>query len=247
VGIPARKLSSPHARPRRASRRLRSTAPIILLAAFTAAFSGIAYELMLASYATFLMGATVFQYSLVVSLMMASMGAGALVTGRLRISLLPALLGVEIALAAIAAVALPVLYAAFASRLPSQPLILLLVVAMGGLIGMEIPLLNRLSTSRDWLPRILFFDYLGGFVGGILFPVVLVPALGLFRVAGLLSLINAGVAVLIVAVFRHRIPRLESWATACALVTVVAIAAFAGAEPLRMWMEGRLFGIRYPP
>ena len=48
------------------------------------AFTCVAYELLLGSYATFLMGASIFQYSLVISLMMLNMGIGAFVTKRLE-------------------------------------------------------------------------------------------------------------------------------------------------------------------
>jgi len=219
-------------------------APWAYSSALIAAFSGVAYELLLANYATYLLGATIFQYSLVISLMMASMGVGALLMHRWRYPGLETFLGVEITLAVLAAVALPILYRVFAAGIDPRAVIGIFVVGMGVCIGMEIPLLNQMNQSKVWLPRILFFDYLGGFLGGVLFPLVLAPNLGLFRVAGLMSVCNSLLAVCVAWRFRGVLKGAHFW-LAGTVLTLIATGAFLWqAETIRTLMELHLFQVR---
>jgi spermidine synthase len=220
----------------------------LYVAAGISAFSGIAYELLLATYATFLMGATIFQYSLVLSLMMASMGLGSLLADRVGSNPLAAFLATEVVISIIAVVALPTLYFAYARGLFPSVLLMLFVVGMGGAIGMEIPLLNRITGSAPGsegkLSHLLFYDYLGGFLGGMVFPLLLIPNLSLFQIAGVLGVINSSVGgVFAVGYRKHLGASAGKW-----IAVAIGLLAFSGAfcfwaEPLRILMEHRLFGI----
>ena len=70
------------------------------------------------------------------------------------------------------------------------------VLVIGVLVGLEIPLLMRILRDRfdfkDVVAHVLTFDYLGALGASLLFPLVLVPHLGLVRSALLFGLINAG-------------------------------------------------------
>ncbi len=221
--------------------RRRAMHILVAFAAGAAAFSSVAYELLLASYATFLLGASVFQYSLVFSLMMASMGLGALVAGRFKDHAVDTLLAIEVGLALCACSAIPVLYTLFAIGGPAQSALLAFVFAMGFGLGMEVPLLNDLERGNRWLNDILFYDYIGGFIGGLLFPLWLLPQLGFFRLAALLGCLNAALAFGFVWVLR---PRNRLFWLACAgFALKTALASLLLAETLRSWMEKTYFGI----
>ena len=66
---------------------------------------------------------------------------------------------------------------------------------VGTLVGLEIPLLMRLLRDRfefkDVVANVLTFDYLGALGASLLFPIVLVPQLGLVRSPLLFGAINA--------------------------------------------------------
>ncbi len=216
----------------------------LYLAAGISAFSGIAYELLLATYATFLMGATIFQYSLVLSLMMASMGIGSLLADKVGKDPVAAFLGTEAVISIVAVVALPILYFSYAKGWFPAFLLSGFVVLMGGAIGMEIPLLNRIPASVDRLPRLLFFDYLGGFLGGMVFPLVLVPRLSLFQIAGVLAVINALVACTFSVGYRKALSRgAKVWIAVGIGLLLLSLAFCYYAEPIRISMEQGLFGI----
>lgn len=220
----------------------------LYVAAGISAFSGIAYELLLATYATFLMGASIFQYSLVLSLMMASMGLGSLLADKVGRNPIAAFLGTEAVIALVAVVALPVLYYGYARGFFPRFLLCTFVLLMGGAIGMEIPLLNRIATHGDRLPRILFFDYLGGFLGGLVFPLVFVPRMSLMQIAGVLAAINAVVACLFAVGYRKALQRhAPLWIGVGVALVVVSVAFCVYAEPLRLSMERGLFGIGTHP
>lgn len=213
-------------------------------AALVAAFCGVAYELLLASYATFLMGASIFQYSLVISLMMASMGVGALLSQKFLGIALEAFLITELILTILALTALPTMYYVFAQDQFPHVVLVTFVALIGGALGMEIPLLNELTGTQEGLARILFFDYLGGFVGGVLFPILLVPMLGFFPISAVLGLLNAVTGLVVLIMCRRDVNKMYYlWLTLTAIVAVAALGDLIVAEPLRRAMEQRLFQI----
>lgn len=216
---------------------------ILYTSASIAAFSAVAYELLLASYATFLLGATIFQYSLVISLMMMSMGIGALLAQKSRHRPILWFVLIELALAWIAGLAVPSLYFIFATQAGTRIALLFFVIAIGLAIGMEIPLLNEIQDSKMGVSRILFFDYLGGFAGGIAFPIFLLPHLGFFRVAALLSVLNALVAALFFFHFRTKLKRNAIYLFPILLTFLCATSYLYFAEEIRRHMEFSLFGI----
>ncbi|MCB0405788.1 MAG: hypothetical protein KDD51_13480 [Bdellovibrionales bacterium] len=217
---------------------------VLYLGAGIAAFTAIAYELLLASYATFLLGASIFQYSFVLSLMMASMGMGALATRRKRFSSLEQFLGVEVLLSWLAAAAIPTLYAAFASTVPPHLVLLFFVVGIGVGIGMEIPLLNDMHLSGQGLSKILFYDYFGGFVGGLFFPVLLLPELGFFRLGAVLAVVNAALGLVVTVVYRKELRnRFKFWLGLTLITIALAASGLYFAEALRRYMEWEFFKI----
>ena len=60
-----------------------------------------------------------------------------------------------------------------------------LVMAIGVLVGLEIPLLIRILRHRfafrELVSNVLTYDYVGALVASLLFPLILVPKLGMIR------------------------------------------------------------------
>ena len=73
------------------------------------------------------------------------------------------------------------------------------VTLIGILVGLEIPLLMRILKERfefrDLVAHVLTFDYLGALGASLLFPLVLVPKMGMVRSALLFGIVNAAVAL----------------------------------------------------
>ena len=94
-------------------------------------------------------------------------------------------LEVELAVALVGGLSAPVLFLAFGSVVHFQVVLLAFVAAIGVLVGLELPLLMRLLEGqvafKDLVSRVLTFDYIGALAAALLFPLVLVPKLGLVR------------------------------------------------------------------
>lgn len=206
------------------------------------AFSCVAYELLLGSYATFLMGASIFQYSLVISLMMFSMGLGALVTKKFTGNSYLYFLYVELILAWVALLAVPTMYIVFSNNFAPSLVLIFFVLLIGIGIGMEIPLISEIIQSPAKLPTILFYDYLGGFLGGIAFPLLLFPKLGFFPIGSLLALINACVGLSFFCFFHRHFTKGKRWLALLTGLTIVTCGfELLLAENLRRFLENFYF------
>ena len=95
-----------------------------------------------------------------------------------------------------------------------------LAVAIGILVGLEIPLLMRILKNRlefrELVAHVLTFDYLGALGASLLFPILLVPKLGMVRSALLFGIINAGVALWSTYLFGDQLGARRLLRTSCA-------------------------------
>ncbi|MEZ4362822.1 MAG: polyamine aminopropyltransferase [Kofleriaceae bacterium] len=183
--------------PRAAPVKLPVTA--LYLNVFVVATCGLVYELLAGTLGSYLLGDSVTQFSLVIGLYLSAMGAGAWLSRRIEGNLARRFLDVELAVALVGGLAVPVLFFAFGTVQHFQLLLLAFVFAIGVLVGLEIPLLMRLLEGqlafKDLVSRVLTFDYVGALAAALLFPLLLVPKLGLIRTSMLMGIANALVAL----------------------------------------------------
>ncbi len=210
----------------------------ILSAAFVVSFSGVAYELLLATYTTYLWGGTVYQYSLVFSSMMLAMGIGSWLADRSGRDPISNFIVIECVLSLLGVLCLPVLYWVYAAGFAPLFFVFGFSLVFGLLVGLEIPLLNRWLGREKKVAELLAVDFAGGFLGGVLFPLFLVPYLGLFRVAATVALLNA-----LIASLGNRYARRSGWAAvACVVTSLFAVLFFIFATRTQHWLEFRYFG-----
>ncbi|MCB0352210.1 MAG: hypothetical protein KDD64_01760 [Bdellovibrionales bacterium] len=161
------------------------------------AFCSIVYELLLGQLLSAFLGNTIVRYSVTVGLYMSSMGFGALLLPkRFQTECFVGLLKVELALSIIGSSAAMILLASNFMGLQGLPFSFLahsLIVVIGVLTGFEIPLLiaigNSLKPQSE--ARVLGVDYLGAFLGSVLFAFFFYPHVGIFLTAFIVGLINA--------------------------------------------------------
>jgi spermidine synthase len=137
------------------------------------------------------------------------------------------------------------MFLAFAFTQGFQLLLYLIVLVVGTLVGLEIPLLMRLVKDRyefrDAVSHVLTFDYLGALFASVLFPLVLVPKLGLIRSALFFGIVNAAVALWSTRLFGEQIVRPRRLQAACAAAIVVLSAAFAGGSRINAFAEDNIY------
>lgn len=174
-------------------------APLLFLNVFIIATCGLVYELLAGTLASYVLGDSVTQFSLVIGLYLSAMGVGAWLSRFLDGDLARRFLDVELAVALIGGLSAPGLFIAFGRLDPFAPVLYGVVVAIGILVGLELPLLMRLLAGqldfKELVSRVLTFDYIGALVASLLFPLLFVPRLGLVRTSLVMGMLNAGVAM----------------------------------------------------
>lgn len=179
---------------------------IVLAAAiFVAGLCSIVYELAISTTASYFLGDSVTQFSLVIGVYMAAMGLGSYLSKWFEEAHLVAwFVGTEGLLGAVGGISVPVLYFFFDRLSPAgyQGLVLGLTALIGTLTGFEIPLLARIMKKyyplRVNLANVMALDYFGALAATLLFPFLLLPLFGLFRTSIFFGLVNIllGVSVL---------------------------------------------------
>lgn len=171
----------------------------VLGSVFAVGACGIVYELLAATAASYVLGNAVVPFSMVIGVYLAAMGLGALRSERVTANVAARFIEVELVLAAVGGALGPAL---LSGALPDgwfSPTLYLGVAAAGALVGMELPLLVRLLSADlpfgDRVGRAFFADYAGALVASVLFPRVLVPAMGLWRTGLAAAAVNALVAL----------------------------------------------------
>jgi spermidine synthase len=207
---------------------------LVLAAVFVCAACGLVYELELVALASYLTGDSVTQASVVLSVMVFAMGIGSLLAKRLRSHAAVGFGLIEATLALIGGCSALVLYASFAWMGESRFALVGFSLAIGILIGAEIPLLMTLIQRVDRqdaggaVADLFAADYVGALVGGLAFPFLLLPALGQLTGALLTGTVNAAAGgALVLWVFRRDLTRRSRWLLIVANVTVIALLAAA--------------------
>ena len=225
---------------------------VLVFSVFVVASSGLAYELVSAALASYLLGDSVLQFSTVIGCYLFAMGVGSHLSRFVRdADLLRVFIEVELLIALVGGLSASVLFVLFGAQgLPFRTLLYALVFCIGVLVGSEIPLVMRLLDARkretglalgDMLSRVLTFDYLGALIVSLLFPLLLAPWLGMARTALMFGLLNALVALYTLHAFRAELAVRGLLLRALAVILLLA-AAMAGSGSLTGWSEQRLYG-----
>ncbi len=160
---------------------------------------GLLYELLAGTLASYVLGDSVTQFSLIIGLYLSAMGVGAWLSGKITTGLARTFVEVELGVALLGGLSAPLLFLAFARLSWFRLALYGEVFAIGVLVGLEIPLLMRILKDeldfKDLVSRIFTFDYLGALIASLCFPLVLVPTLGLVRTSLCAGIINAGVGL----------------------------------------------------
>ena len=177
----------------------RASSFVLFLNVMIVASCGLIYELLTGTLASYVLGDSVTQFSLIIGIYLAAMGIGAGLTGYAERDIARRFVEIELAIALIGGFSAPLLFLSFSYARYFSLLLYFIVALIGALVGMELPLLMRILKDRfefkDLVSRVMLFDYIGALFASILFPLVLVPRLGLVRTSLTFGLLNACVGL----------------------------------------------------
>lgn len=184
-------------------------APILLTSVFVIAVCGILYELLISSISTYLLGSSILHFSVTIGLFLSAMGVGSFLSRYVTHGLYRVFINVEIILGILGGASALILYLSFSVTEYYYLVVFLQIVLLGSLIGLEIPVVTRLlkehDTFKDTIAKVLGFDYLGSLFASVLFPLILLPYLGLVRTSFVIGLINLSIALFNTWVFREKL------------------------------------------
>src|SRR5687767_645544 len=174
-------------------------APLLYLNVLIVATCGLIYELLAGTLASYVLGDSVTQFSLIIGIYLFAMGVGSWLSRFIDKGLARRFVDIELAVAVLGGFSAPLLFLTFA-RVGYFYLVLYFVVfAIGVFVGLEIPLLLRILKDqvefKELISRVLAFDYIGALLASILFPILFVARLGLVRTSLIFGMLNAGVAL----------------------------------------------------
>jgi len=176
-------------------------APLFLLYlnVLVIAICGLIYELLAGTLASYVLGDSVTQFSLVIGTYLSAMGVGAWLSRYVKRQLARTFIEIELALAFLGGISAPLLFIAFPWVDWFRPLLLGIVFAIGVFVGLELPLLMRILKEHldfsDLVSQVLAFDYVGALIASLLFPLIFVPYLGLVRTSLVFGALNACVGL----------------------------------------------------
>src|SRR5262249_27194259 len=220
--------------------------PILFLNVLVVATCGLVYELQAATLSSFVLGDSVTQFSLVIGLYLSALGVGAWLSRFVERGLARAFLEVELGVALLGGLSVPALYPRCGRPAAFLPLLYGTVVAVGTLVGLELPLLMRIVKEeldfKELVSRVLTFDYVGALAASVLFPLVFVPRLGLVRTSLFFGMLNALVALGGTWLLRPLLGRSPLGLRVRAVMLLGLLAGvMAGADAVTRWTEERIF------
>ena len=174
-------------------------APVLLASVVVIATCGLIYELIAGTAASYLLGDSVTQFSTIIGCYLFAMGVGSWLSRYVTKNLLAVFVRVEILVGAVGGSSAAVLFTLFEHVYSFRVLLYFIVGLIGVLVGIEIPLLLRILKDKlefsDLVSRVLAFDYIGALFASLLFPLLLIPYLGLVKTSFLFGILNVGVAL----------------------------------------------------
>ncbi len=207
---------------------------------------GLIYELLAGTLASYVLGDSVTQFSLIIGIYLSALGVGAWLSSFVKQSLARCFIEIELAVALLGGLSAPLLFLCFANLTWFQPALFGIVFAIGTLVGLELPLLMRILKDHlnfeDLVARVLTFDYVGALLASLMFPLFLVPTLGLIRTSLVFGMLNAAVGIwgtsLLRPILKGNIGALRG--RACVVLGLLVVALIK-ADSLTALAENSLF------
>lgn len=207
---------------------------VLLFSILVVALCGIVYELIIGTVSSYLLGNSVYQFSLTIGFFMFAMGVGSLVSKYFDEQYIRNFIFIEMAIALIGGVCSIALFIAFPfARVLYELIMYSFILMIGALVGMEIPILATLlagkSTMKESIANVMSLDYVGALIGSVAFPLLLLPSLGLVQSSFAIGLINIFVAMVNVIVFRQYLPQFKAMLWSCvSLFVLLCLCIFYG-------------------
>lgn len=216
---------------------------VLKIALFATGFSGIVAEYILSTLASYFIGNAILQFTLIVSIMLFSMGLGSRISKSFSSNIVLYFILTELTLSLLVSFCAIISYLIFGITNNSWITIYILSIAIGLLIGLEIPFATRINNEFEELrvniSNILEKDYYGSLLGGLFFAFVGLPYLGLTYTPFVLGIINFGISFWLFYELKYKLKlRTQKLLSTLYLTTLIVIlSGMYFAKPLVLFGE----------
>ncbi|MFV8329615.1 polyamine aminopropyltransferase [Flavobacterium sp. LS2R12] len=219
---------------------------LLLFAVFTIATCGLVYELVAGTLASYLLGDSVKQFSFIIGVYLFSMGVGSYFSKFLTKNMLNTFVEIEILVGLIGGLSSVVLFMLFESVYSFQFILYLLVFVTGCLVGLEIPLLMNILKDkiefRDLVSNVFTFDYIGALLASILFPLVLVPQLGIMGTSLFFGMINISIAIALCFLLKSELKKVYLLRAKAIASFLLLLVVYLFSNTILSYSEGKMYG-----
>ena len=216
-------------------------APVLFFSVVIIATCGLIYELIAGTVASYLLGDSVTQFSTIIGAYLFAMGIGSWISRYVKKNLIAVFVKVEILLGAVGGCSAAVLFLMFEHVHSFRFLLYFQVTLIGILVGIEIPLLLRILKDKfefsDLVSKVLAFDYIGALFASILFPLVLIPYLGLIKSSFMFGILNVSVALWVLYALEENSPWNQLHKLSAVVVMVLLTFGFVYSDSLMGYAE----------
>ena len=219
---------------------------LLMLTTLIISGCSICYELIISAVSSYLLGDSTLQYSVTIGLYMSAMGLGSFISKYMKKNLFDWFVLIEIGVGVMGGISALILFLANLYLDQYQLVMYGEIIIIGTFVGVEIPLLTRIiegdaENLRITLSSIFSFDYIGGLLGSIAFPLLLLPQLGYFATAFLTGSMNILAAILIVFKYSERIRKPVIFKSITLLLFVFMMWGMLFSENISDYIEGGLY------
>jgi spermidine synthase len=214
---------------------------LLLISVFVVATCGLIYELIAGTLASYLLGDSVTQFSTIIGVYLFSMGIGSWVSKYFEKNIISWFIQLEILVGLVGGTSSTILFLVFENVASFRIVLYSLVGITGILVGLEIPLLMRILKDRyefkDLVSKVFTFDYIGALLASLIFPLLLIPYLGLVKTSYLVGILNVAVALIVCLTFKKEIKGALYLKTSAVLSIAVLLVGFVYANVITNFAE----------
>lgn len=220
---------------------------LFLVTIFIISTCGLIYELVAGTLASYLLGDSVTQFSLIIGIYLFSMGIGSYVSKFFNSNnLISRFVEIEILIGLVGGLSAPLLFLIFNKVDFFEFYLYFIVFIIGCLVGLEIPILMIILKDKfkfnTLVSNVFTFDYIGALLASILFPVFFIPYLGLIETSIVFGIVNIGTGLLMCYILQKEIKNVRFLKVKGFFSLSILVIAFIFSSKILSFSEKSLYG-----
>lgn len=219
---------------------------LLMLTTLIISGCSIVYELLISATSSYLVGDSIKQFSLTIGLYMSAMGIGSYLSKYIKEKLFDFLVTVELLVGIVGGCSALILFSTSLFLNTYNIVMYYQIIFIGILVGLEIPLLTRIMEKHKsdlsiTLSSIFTFDYMGGLIGSVLFPLLLLPQLGYFTTSFIVGSLNIIAAIIIIHNYKDYLNYYKHFKILAIVSLILMIMGSIFSENLSRTIEDKMY------